>query len=235
MKTNTFSAWLQQALQLAFKAPLLWAGCCVFIGAVLVIGHVSFALGIFTAVTCLLSAVGIAKYIDMQGSVGFFWAIGKSLPLAILAATTIVFCWFVFMAGANILNGEPEKIGRFFFNWELTTENLNTKSARELANWLYSYANIALIFVLLMLNTFASWFSFQLMLFKGYSWSRAKAQSDSVVAVNKSAIYKLLGFIFLEAVLCSSVTPWLSPVLFMLTSTLMFVSYKNLFEKTSST
>jgi hypothetical protein len=230
MKAITFSDWLQQSLRFVLKAPLVWGGYCVFIAAVLVIGHISFALGVFCAVTSLLVGVGVAKYIDMADEVGFYWAVKKSLPLSILAATVIVVFWFVFMAFANILNGEAYKIGQFFFNWELTPENLNLQTTRELAGWLYSYANIALVFVILMLSTFANWFSFPLMLFKGYSWSKAKTAGIEKLAKHKVAVYKMLGFIVLEAVLCSSVTPLLSPVLFMLTSTMMFVSYKSLFE-----
>jgi hypothetical protein len=230
MKTISFSAWLQQSLLFVRKAPWVWGGCCVFIGVILMVGHASFALGIFSAVTCLFVAVGVAKYIDLQGSPGFYWALGQSMPLAALAAAAILVCWFLFMATANILSGEPDKILLFFFNWELFPENFN-KPTREWAAWLYAYANIALVFVLLMLMTFGSWFSYPLMVFKGLSWSQAKQQSDDMVAKYRTAIYKMLGFIFLEAVLCSSVTPLLSPILYMLTSTLMFVSYKSLFEQ----
>jgi hypothetical protein len=39
-----------------------------------------------------------------------------------------------------------------------------------------------------------------------------------------------LDFIFAEALLCMTVTPLLTPVLYMLTSTMMYVSYKGIFE-----
>jgi hypothetical protein len=148
----------------------------------------------------------------------------------VLAAGTIVIFWFGFMAVANLLTGELYKIGRFFFFWELTPENLNHKSTRELADWIYAYANVTLMFTLLMLTTFASWFSYPLMLFKNDSWSEAIAKGNQVVARNKSAIYKMVGFIFAEALLCSTITPLLTPVLYMLTSTMMYVSYRGVFE-----
>jgi hypothetical protein len=81
-----------------------------------------------------------------------------------------------------------------------------------------------------MLTTFASWFSYPLMLFKSYRWSQAKEDGDYAVSRNQNAIYKLLGFTFAEAILCTSVTPLLTPVLYMLTSTMMYISYKGIFE-----
>jgi hypothetical protein len=85
-----------------------------------------------------------------------------------------------------------------------------------------------------MLTTFASWFSYPLMLFKSYRWSQAKEDGDYAVSRNQNAIYKLLGFTFAEAILCTSVTPLLTPVLYMLTSTMMYVSYKGFFEVSKS-
>jgi len=230
VKTEKFSDWLKQSLLFISRDPVVWVGYTLLMGVVLMLGRISPALGIFLAVIFLFVGVGIAKYIDIKSSeqrVNLSYAITKSLPLAILAAIVIVLCWFVFMAMANIFSGEPEKIGQFFFYWQLTPENLNHKSSRELASWLYGYANVTLIFTLLMMTTFASWFSHSLMLFKDYSWSAAKEVGNQLMAKHQSALYKLLAFVFLEAVLCASVTPLLTPVLYMLTSTLMYISYKN--------
>jgi hypothetical protein len=230
VKTEKFSDWLKQSLLFISRDPVVWVSYTLLMGIVLMLGRISPALGIFLAVICLFVGVGIAKYIDMKSSeqrVSLAYAINKSLPLAILAATIIVLCWFVFMVMANIFSGEPEKIGQFFFYWQLTPENLNRQTSREIASWIYGYANITLIFTLLMMTTFASWFSHSLMLFKDYSWSAAKEVGNGLMAKHQNALYKLLGFIFLEAVLCASVTPLLTPVLYMLTSTLMYISYKN--------
>ena len=238
MKKAKFSVWLKQSLLFVSQGPWVWAGYTLFVGMIMPLGRVSLALGILLSVTSLFVGVGIAKYIDLKYSaenpVGFYWAINKSLPLAVLAAGTIMVFWFVFMAVANLFTGELYKIGQFFFYWELTPENLNHKSTREIANWIYAYANITLIFTLLMLTTFASWFSYPLMLFKSYRWSHAKVDGDYAVSRNQNAIYKLLGFTFAEAILCTSVTPLLTPVLYMLTSTMMYVSYKGIFEVSKS-
>ncbi|MDD5578896.1 MAG: hypothetical protein PHY16_06390 [Methylobacter sp.] len=233
MKRASFSDWLRQALLFVGRGPLIWAGYCLFIEVILSVGRISLALGIFLSVTCLFVGVGIAKYIDLKYSgdysIGFYEAINKSLPLAVIAATCIVISWFVFMALANIFSGEFYKIGRFFFYWELTPENLDNKSMREVAGWLYAYANVTLIFVLLMVTTFASWFSYPLMLFRNYSWSEAREQGGKAVAKNQKALYMLLGFVIIEALICTGITPLLTPVLYMLVSTLMYISYKNVF------
>ena len=234
MKKAKFSDWLKQSLLFVNQGPWVWAGYTLFVGILMPLGRVSLALGILLSVTLLFVGVGVAKYIDLKYSaenpVGFYWAINKSLPLAVLAAMTIMIFWFAFMVVTNLVTGEFYKIGQFFFFWELTPENLNHQTTRELANWIYAYANITLIFTVLMLTTFASWFSYPLMLFKSYSWSDAKEKGNNAVSRNQNAMYKMLGFIFAEAILCTTLTPLLTPVLFMLTSTMMYVSYKGIFE-----
>jgi len=234
VKKAKFSVWLKQSLLFVGRGPWVWAGYTVFVGVLMTLGRVSLALGILLSVTSLFVGIGVAKYIDLKSSadnpVGFYWAINKSLPLAVLAASSITIFWLVFMVLANLFTGELYKIAQFFFFWELTPENLNHKSTRELAIWIYSYANITLVFTLLMLTTFASWFSYPLMLFKSHSWSEAIEQGNQAVTRNQKAMYYMLGFIFVEAILCTAVTPLLTPVLYMLTSTMMYVSYKGIFE-----
>ena len=238
MKTSKkklkFSDWLQQSLVFIKLRPWVWFGYTAFVGIVLVLGKISLAAGVFAAVTSLFVGVGVAKYIDMKANstyqVGFTWAVNNSLPLAILAAGAIVACWFVFMLFASVLSGEFYKIPEFFFHWEFTPENLHRESVRDVVSWIYSYANVTLIFTLLMLSTFVGWFSHPLMLFKNTPWSEAKGQSDFMTTRNQTALYKMLGFIFFEAVLCATITPMLTPVLYMLVSTAMYVSYKNLYE-----
>ncbi len=235
MKQAKFGFWLQQSLLFIGRAPLVWIGCTLFIAVVLVIGRISPALGIFSAVVCLLVGVGVAKYIDLkqspEESVGFFWAIRKSLPLAIIAALGVVLFWFVFMAIANIISGDYHKIGQFFFNWELSTENLKHQSIHDIASWIYTYADVALIFILLMLTTLGSWFSYPLMLFNNYTWSEAKTQGNWMTTKSQGAMYRMLGFIFLNAILCSGIMPLFTPILYMLVSTLMYISYKDRMHK----
>jgi hypothetical protein len=231
-----FSDWLRKALLFIRRSPAIWVGYTLFVALILCLGRVSYALGILASVASLLVGVGVAKYIDMkhyspQNSVSLAWAVQKSLPLAIIMGLMIVACWFLFSAIANIVNGEPAMILKFFFDWQFTPENLDRSTTRELAIWLYGYANITLIFVLLMMMTFASWFSYPLMLFKDFSWSRAKEAGKQEEANCRNALYKTLAFLVFEAILCTEVTPLLTPVLYMLTSTFIFITYKDYFER----
>lgn len=238
MNKLVFSNWLKDSLLFIGRGPFVWFGYAFLVGILLLAGRISFVLGLFFAVTSLFIGVGIAKYMDLKyagdAPVGLGWAVRKSLPLAILAASVIIIFWFIFNVLANLLSGEIENIPLFFFDWQLTPENLKRRSVREIAAWFYSYANVTLIFVLLMLTTFASWFSYPLMLFRNYSFTRAKELGEQQVSQNKEAFYKMLAFIFLEALLCSSVTPLLTPVLYVLVSTLMYVSYQHQFLEKQS-
>jgi hypothetical protein len=113
VKKAKFSGWLKQSLVFVSRGPWVWAGYTLFVGVLMTLGRVSLALGIFLSVTSLFVGVGVAKYIDIKYSaenpVGFYWAINKSLPLAVLAASTIVVFWFSFMAIANLITGELYK------------------------------------------------------------------------------------------------------------------------------
>lgn len=229
-----FGDWLRKALLFIWRDRWLWLAYSLFIGILLCVGRISYALGIFFAVVSLFVGVGIAKYAELKRSdspVGLFWAIEKSLPLAIIMGMAIVICWFIFSALANILNGQPEMITYFFFDWQYTPENLRRRDLRELAIWLFGYANITLIFTLLMLATFASWYSYALMLFKDYGWSQAKEIGREEFGKQKDAHYKTLAFLVFEAILCTEITPILTPVLYVLTSVFMFISYKHFFER----
>ncbi|MGR8979336.1 MAG: hypothetical protein ACU84H_04485 [Gammaproteobacteria bacterium] len=234
MNKLVFSSWLKDALLFIGRGPFVWFGYAFFVGILLLAGRISFVLGLFFAVTSLFVGVGIAKYIDLRAEgespVALGWAVRKSLPLAVLAAAVIIIFWFIFNVLANVLSGEIENIPLFFFDWQLTPENMKRRTVREIAAWFYTYANVTLIFVLLMLTTFASWFSYPLMLFRNRSFSQAKELGERQVSQNKVAFYKMLAFIVAEALLCSSVTPLLTPVLYMLVSTLMYVSYQNQFS-----
>lgn len=236
MTRITFSNWLKQASVLIGRAPLVWSGYTLFIGILLGVGRISLALGVFLSVTCLFVGVGVAKYVDLKSaaetSVSFYWVINKSLPLAVIAASSIVFCWFVFRIAANIYSGEIYKISQFFYYWDIQTVNLEDKSIRQIAGWIYSSAMVTLLFVLLMLTTFANWFSYPLMLFKSYSWSQAKERGDKASSENRVAMGKLLAFVFAAALIGTGAMPLLTPVLYMVVSTLMYVSYKAVFETT---
>lgn len=234
MRKAKFGDWLKQSLNFVKYDPTVWLGYSAVLGLSMPVGHVSLALGVFLSVTGLFVGVGVAKYIDMkrngENPVGLVWAVKKSLPLAVLCSAAIVVCWFVLMVAANILKGEYQRILLFFFHYELTPEILRTFLLTETAAWVYGYANVALFFTLLMVGSFVGWFVHPLMLFQNMSWSEAKAKSAQATAANQAALYQLYGFVFVQALLCSGLTPLLTPVLYMLTSTLLYVSYKSLFD-----
>lgn len=102
MKKAKFSDWLKQSLLFVSHDPWIWAGYTLFVGIIMTIGRASLVLGILFSVTALFVGVGITKYIDLKRStenpVGIYWAVNKSLPLALLAAGTIIIFWFAFMA-----------------------------------------------------------------------------------------------------------------------------------------
>lgn len=232
-KKPKFTEWLQQALVLLGSSYILWIIYGLLISILLVIGRFSPAFGIFSSISSLFVGVGLAKYCDLKKStapVNLYWAVNKSIPLAVLAASSIVVFWFIFMALASLLNGEAHKIGQFFLYLDLLNGKINLQTTRELAGWLFSYANVGLIFMLLMLNTFVGWFTHALMLFQDLGFTEAKEKSTYALSRNQASLYKLWAFIFFEALLCSSVTPLLTPVLYVLVSALMFVSYKSIFE-----
>ncbi len=233
MTKITFSDWLRESLHYIGRGPVVWFGSCLVIGLLMPLGRVSLALGVFVSIGSLFVGVGVAKHIDLKyradNPVTLPWALKKSLPLAILAAASLVFFWGLFRTIAGIVAGDWQNIVKFFFHWEFTPENLAQQTTmRALAIWLFGYANVALIFCLLMLSSFASWFSYPLMLFRNYGWNAAKEKGRAVLSAYPNAFYKTQGFIILQAVLCLSVTPFLTPVLYMLTSTLMYVSYQSL-------
>jgi len=235
VKPAKFALWLQQSLLFIGHGPWVWMGFTLFIALVQAIGKFSPVFGIFASVVCLFVGVGVAKYIDLKytkdSPVDLFWAIQKSLPLAMIAGFCIVVFWFVFTTIANLFSGNFLGIAQFFFNWEISSNYFKYGTVHDIASWIYTYADMALILSLLLLTTFGSWFSYPLMLFNDLSWTEAKNQGDWITAKNRSAIYYMMAFIFLNAILCSALMPLYTPVLYMLVSTLMYISYKDRLPK----
>ncbi|PPC91393.1 MAG: hypothetical protein CTY34_03860 [Methylobacter sp.] len=234
MTTVSFSRWIAHASWLIAKAPALWLSYTVALGILMILSRVSLALGVVIAVTGLFLAVGLAKYVDLKMSqeppVSFFWALKRSLPLAILAAVGIVTCWFVFRLVATLFNGDYEKIILFFFNWELLPENLDDKPLRQLFGWFYGYASATLLFVMLMLISFASWFSHPLMLFNNRPLTSANRLGNKATEKHRGAILKLWGFIFVLAFFGAGILPMLVPFLYTFTALLMYTSYQSIFK-----
>ncbi|MFA5984677.1 MAG: hypothetical protein WC782_11730 [Methylococcaceae bacterium] len=237
MRTQHFRAWLIYAGWLISQAPLLWLSYSLILGLLLSLGRVSLGLGVFIAMTGLFVGIGIAKYVELKASpnqeapLNFLWALKKSLPLAVLGALSMVVSWFVFRLLNNLYSGEYAAIMQFFFYWEFIPENIATKNVLQLFAWLYGYASAALIFVILMLTTFASWFSYPLMLFQSKSWSTANNLGNAATIKHRSALYKLLGFIFLLVFFGGGILPMLIPFIYTLVSILIYVSYQSVFSE----
>lgn len=230
MKEISFSHWLVLAFELANKRPVVWLGSVLFMAVLMLLARVSLALGILFSVASLFIGVGVVDAIHRETE-SLWAAIKKQIPLALLLSITLMACWFAFRLLANINSGEIEKILQFFFYWELTEDNFQGKGFRQLIVWLYSAAIVALIFTVLMLNSFGSWFSYPLMVFKHYSWGEARELGKQACSKNVSAMYKLTGFLLITAFVGMGLVPLLTPLFYMLVSTLMYVSYHDIFVK----
>lgn len=229
MSEVSFGRWLVRSFELANKKPGLWLGCVLVIGLLLTLGRVSLALAIVTAISSLFVGVGIVAAIDRDQPVNLIVVIKRQLPIAVTLATVIMVFWCVFRIVANINSGEPEKIAQFFFYWELTPENLNGKGLRELMVWLYSAGIVALAFVVLMLASFGSWFSYPLMLFQRRGWFEAREMGRQAFNRHAGAMIKLSLFLLLTALVGMGFVPLLTPLFYMLVATMMYVSYQDVF------
>lgn len=232
MKKITFSGWLIQAFELANKKPLLWLGWVLVIAVLLGLGRISLLLTILASVASLFLGIGLVAAIDRDESDDLYAVGRRHLPTALTLAIIIAFCWFVFRVVANVHAGVSEKILQFFFHWELTPENWSGKTLRELIVWLYSAGIVALLFVLLMLGSFGSWFSYPLMVFEHRSWGEARDRGRQAFNQHASVMYKLGAFVMLSALIGMGLVPLLTPLFYMLVATLMYVSYRDVFRKT---
>ena len=227
----SFSSILLNAMMLLSRRPLVWIGYCIVQSLLLTSGRISLALGIFTAVTCLLVGVSIAAWIDNNPHTEnkpIAQVVQSSLPLAMSMATMIVICWFVFRMVFNLYLGEPEKILQFIFDWQLTDANFADKDPRQLAVWLYKPAMATLVFSLLICITFVSWFSYPLMAFDKLNWVVAKYRGREISLEYRATVNKLIVFVMLLAIVGTGMLPFLTSVIFLMISLLMYVSYKGL-------
>jgi hypothetical protein len=229
VKSITFTGWLMQAFELANRKPVLWLGGVILLGLLLCLGRISLALNIVVAVSSLFVGVGLVASIDQGESFKPYQLLREHLPTALLLAVVLTLCWFGFRVIANFNNGEPEKVLQFFFHWELTHDNLQGKVFRELIVWLYSSAIVTLIFVFLMLSSFGSWFSYPLMVFEHCGWSEARERGNHAFRAHSAAMYKLSAFLLVGGLIGLGLIPLLTPLFYMLISTLMYVSYRDIF------
>lgn len=224
----TLASCLGQSLALIGRRPVLWLMYMLFLSVILVSGCISLALGIFLSVTSVLIGVSIAAYTDQAAGQekGLFGFIDKHLALAMSLAVLIVFSWLVFRVVFNLYAGEPEKILLFFFEWNFTDANYADKTPRQLIAWLYSSAIITLIFLILMMNSFASWFSYPLMAFKKMDWVQAKQFGRQAALEHNSGLMRLLIFILMLVFLGTGILPMLTPLIYVWVSAMIYVSYK---------
>ncbi len=235
MKPVTLSGWLWASLGLFSQAPLLWL-LYLLVSAVLLAGtHFSLALGIFINVVQLLVGVGLAGYVDNKRQGLPFpalkSAISRSLPLAVLAASAIVLVWLVFRVSVSLYTNEPGAILAFFYDGQWLPERYQEMNLRQLSGWIYASSISILVFVLLMLTSFASWFSYSLMLFDEYPWSQAKTLGDEAVTIYAKPFYQLMLLVFLLVIVMARILPWLTPVMYIWVALLMYASYKDVFRQ----
>ncbi|MDT8406936.1 MAG: hypothetical protein RQ715_06775 [Methylococcales bacterium] len=234
MTPVTLTGWLHASLRLTARAPWLWL-LYLAINAVLLAGtHLSLALGIFVNVVQLLIGVGLAGFVDTKHRALPFpalkSAILRSLPLAILAASAIVLVWLVLRIAVSLYHNDTDEILAFFYQAQWLPARYAEMTFRQLTGWLYASSISILVFVLLMLTSFASWFSYPLMLFDNYPWSQAKIMGDEAVTVYAAPFYQLMLLIFILVIVMARILPWLTPVMYTWVAMLMYVSYQDVFR-----
>ncbi len=226
----TFGIWLSLTLELLAKRFDIWVVYLFLSTVLLAVGRISLGLSIFLSVSCLFVGVSIAEYIDtgtlQYRSSGLSGIIREKMPLIMSLAIMVAMCWFAFRVIYNIYIGEYAKILQFFFHWELHSDNYAGKNLRQMTAWLYSSAIVALLLVLMLLGSYASWFSYPLMAYKKLNWVQAKRAGHLMSKANKTAMRQLSAFIVLLALPGLGLVPLLTPAVYILISTLMYVSYK---------
>ncbi len=224
----TLATCLVQSLALIGKRPVLWLFYMLFLSIILSAGLISMALGIFLSVTSLLIGISIAAYTDQDNSreQRVFQFIDKHLALAMSLAVLLVLFWLVFRVVFNIYAGEPEKILQFFFEWQLTDAHYGDKNPQQVIAWLYGLAITTLIFLMLMMTSFASWFSYPLMAFKKMDWVQAKQFGRQASQEHNSGLMRLLIFILMLVFLGTGILPILTPLIYIWVSAMIYISYK---------
>lgn len=226
------SLWLHVAWSLVKRRPLVWLGYTVLTGLILALCRISLAAGVFLSVTALFAGIAVAESVDRRPKASPREIVSAALgilPKAMKMALPIVVCWFSFRIAWNLYNDEPEKIARFFFDWEYTRETLYGMSFRQHTAWLFAGGVVALLFALLLVNWFTTWFSFPLSVYERVGWFAAKEKGTRGVEANTGVMYQLLGLLLFAIILVTMVLPLLTPVLYALDSLLMYVSYRDIF------
>lgn len=224
----TLANCLGQSLALIGRWPVLWLLYMLFLSVILAAARISLALGIFLSVTSVLVGVSIAAYTDqaISGERRLFRYIDKHLAMAMSLAILVVICWLVFRVVYNIYTGEPEKILYFFFEWQLTDADFADKTPRQLIAWLYRAAIVSLMFLILMMTSFAHWFSYPLMALKKMDWVEAKHYGRQAALPHNAGLTRLVIFILVLTVFGTGILPMLTPLIYVWVSAMLYASYK---------
>ncbi len=222
------SHWLLQSWNLLWRHPLLWAMFLFVSSPLLALGVISPFLGILFAVLCLFLGVSVAAYADKQLA-SLQCLLRQCLPLALLAALALVSCWLVFRILADLNSNNAQNIALFFWLGSQKLTALQSQTWRLLTAGLFELAIVTLIFTLLMLTSFASWFSFPLMTLKGYVWSVAKSEGQQAAIRFRPGMTRLMYSSGLLIIFGLGWLPCLTPLVYLLISLLMYVTYKEAF------
>lgn len=222
------SLWLLQSWDLFKRRPFLWMLFLLASFPGLTLGVISPFLGIIIAVMCLFFGVGLAAYVDKQLD-SLQSLLRQCVPLALMAALTLVSCWFVFRLLANLSSNEAQNISLFFWQGTQKFTALQSQPWRLMTAGFYELAIVALIFTLLMLTSFASWFSFPLMTLNSYVWSVAKSEGQQAATRLRSGMTRLMYSSGLLIIFGLGWLPCLTPLVYLLISLLMYVTYKEAF------
>lgn len=222
---------LVRSLVLIGKQPVLWLTYMIFVGLILMAGRVSMALGIFLAATSVLVGVSIAAYTDQdEAKQSLFRYLDKHLAIAMSLSVLLVLSWLTFRVVFNLYAGEPEKILQFFFHWQFTDADYADKTPNQLIAWLYRTAITALVFLILMMTSFASWFSYPLMVLKKMDWVQAKQTGRQAAQTHNSAMMRVLVFVLVLAFLGTGILPLLTPLVYIWVSAIIYSSYQLVFD-----
>ena len=228
----TFSNWVQDGLKLLLCRPGVWLNYFLLVSVLLSVGRISLALGIIFSAFSFLMTVSIAAYVNQPQSdetkKTLMDVTRTHAPVAFSMAVMLMLCWFVFRVVFNVYSGEPEKIISFFFDWQLFDQSIINQGIREYSGWLFRAAIVTLIFLILMLTAFVSWFSYPLMVCQGLNWSQAKHRGKAMTQAFYGVCQKQLAFSFFLAIVATGVSPFLTPLIYIFIGVLLYVSYADI-------
>ena len=228
----TFLNWVKAGLRLLGCRPGVWLSYLLVMTVLLSVGRISLALGIILSTVSFLMTVSMAAYVDPEQSNQsckvFIKMMRSHLPVAFSMAVMLALCWLVFRAIFNVYSGEPEKIMSFFFDWQLVDQSIFDQGVREYLGWLFRAAIVTLIFLVLMLTSFVSWFSYPLMTCQGFNWVQAKHRGKAMTQAFHGVCQKQLAFSFFLAIVGTGLFPLLTPLIYIVVGVLLYASFADI-------